>query len=151
MCQVLAVDRFFAAASRRGYFVVVIAATLTCCADGALPEPSSTSVCEILAAPSRFSGRVVKLSASLKLGYHYNILMDEHCPKDGITLLIGEAARTRDDTQPLLKFTDALGVDAQSKRVKGVFEGEIQSHPADVPAVELDLQSVSNIEEITTR
>jgi len=61
-----------------------------------LETASPATVCEIVASPERFAGRMVKVSAVWEISYHYTLLTDPGCPKVAIALWLPEHGERRD-------------------------------------------------------
>jgi hypothetical protein len=121
---------------------VACSALLASCAH--MEEPLPTTVCAIVENPDRFKGQILKVSAVWHVGYHSTLLMDEACPKVGLTIEIPEDARSRDS---ILTFMDlAYGRshgDFYRSGGPDVFTGrfQIEKRVEDFPLLVLELSS----------
>ena len=44
-------------------------------------EPIKTTVCELVAHPERFNGKIVQVRATLSVGYEISVFLDDHCER----------------------------------------------------------------------
>ena len=54
--------------------------------------PIDTSVCTILAEPSAFNNKLVKVRGYVRTSFEYSVLLNEHCPNDEIWFAVTDGS-----------------------------------------------------------
>ena len=126
--------------------VTCLVVTSTACSI-ARDTPAEASVCQLLADPSFYVGKLIVLRAVVESdGLHLTLLTDEACSGAGIGLVVDDDIADGEAAVAMSRAIATQRFGAPSKQIKGTFTGIFRLRPGKVPSRVLLTRAISNVQ-----
>lgn len=128
-------------------FIHVIVSSLVASCSSVAGTAERVTVCSLVAQAQAYDQKEVTVSGHVvAAGYHAPTLVDESCPRFGITLGIENESRDRPEVR---RFSQATyGAKALDRRITGTFTGTFRILPDDPPinqTLNLRIKSIADL------
>jgi hypothetical protein len=123
----------------------VMVASVAC---SAAREPApEISLCQVLAAPSTYDGKLITLRASVESdGRHLTLLTDATCSGSGVGLVVENEIAGGEAATAISKAIAEQRFGAPSKQITGTFTGTFRLHAGEVPSRVLLTRAITDVQ-----